>query len=126
LYELLKVVNERFALLALLFIIVSTTIKAVNLFTYVAPLFLFTFPEYSTLDLAAQKIVASIPIKLVGYTFSVSLTFFGVFCALVGALIVGSKFLPAILGMLMVVTGVTYWTNSFRLFLALPIRICPG
>jgi Domain of unknown function (DUF4386) len=125
LYELLKVVNERFALLALLFIIVSTTIEAVNLFTYIAPLFLFTFPEYNTLDLAARKTVASVPIKLFGYAFSVSLTFFGVFCALVGALIVRSKFLPAILGMLMVVAGVTYWINSFRLFLALPIPYLP-
>jgi Domain of unknown function (DUF4386) len=112
-------------LLALLFIIVSTTIEAVNLFTYISPLFLFTLPEYNTLDLAAQKTVTSVPIKLFGYAFSVSLTFFGVFCALVGALIVRSKFLPTILGMLMIVAGVTYWINSFRLFLALPIPYLP-
>src|SRR5918912_2768725 len=46
LYELLKVVNPRVALLALLFITVSTTIEAVNLFNYISPLFTFTFPEY--------------------------------------------------------------------------------
>jgi hypothetical protein len=51
----------------------------------------------------------------------VSLTFFGVFCALIGMLILRSRFLPAILGLLMILAGVTYWINSFRLFLALPI-----
>jgi Domain of unknown function (DUF4386) len=125
LYELLKVVNQRLALLALLFIIVSTTIEAINLFNYISPLFPFTLPEYNAVDLATRKAMASAPIKLFGYAFSVSLIFFGVFCALVGALIVRSKFFPAILGVLMIVGGVTYWINSFRLFLALPIPYLP-
>jgi len=55
------------------------------------------------------------------YAFSVSLTFFGVFCVLIGTLIFRSKFLPRILGLLMIVAGVTYWINSFRLFPTLPI-----
>jgi len=41
--------------------------------------------------------------------------------ALIGLLIFRSRFLPAIPGLLMIVAGVTYWINSFRLFLALPI-----
>jgi Domain of unknown function (DUF4386) len=36
-----------------------------------------------------------------------------------------SRFLPGVLGALMVVAGVTYWINSFRLFLALPIPYVP-
>ena len=46
LFELLKVVNSRLALLALLFITVSATIEAVNLFNYIAPLLTFSLPEY--------------------------------------------------------------------------------
>src|SRR5262245_15197690 len=46
LYELLKVVNPRVALLALIFITISTTIEAVNLVNYISPLFTFTLPEY--------------------------------------------------------------------------------
>src|SRR5437870_6414659 len=46
LYELLKVVNPRLALLALVFIIISTTIEGVNLFNYITPLFTLTLPEY--------------------------------------------------------------------------------
>ena len=75
LFELLKVVNSRLALLALLFITGSATIEAVNLSNYFAPLLTLT--------------------------------------------------LPAILGLLMIVAGVTYWINSFRLFLALPIPYLP-
>src|SRR5438552_18993851 len=38
LYDLLKVVNPDIALLALVFITISTTIEAVNLFNYIVPL----------------------------------------------------------------------------------------
>jgi len=122
LFELLKVVNPRLAQLALVFITASATIEAVNLFNYIEPLFTFSLPEYaSAFDPAQRQALARGPIKMFGYLFSVSLTFFGVFCALIGILIFRSRFLPAILGLLMIVAGVTYWINSFRLFLALPI-----
>jgi hypothetical protein len=120
-YELLKVVTPRIALLALVFIITSATIEAVNLLNYITPLFTFTLPEYAdAFDAAERQALARGPIRLFSYVFSVSLTFFGVFCALVGYLILRSKFLPAILGVLMMAAGVCYWLNSFVLFLALP------
>ena len=121
LFELLKVVNSRLALLALLFIVVAATIEAVNVFNYMTPLFTLTLPEYTSafrpVELQALARGAN---TLFGYAFSVSLTFFGVFCALTGYLIFRSKFLPAIIGILMVAAGVDYWINSFVLFLALP------
>src|SRR5262249_30054960 len=64
-------------------------------------------------------------IRMFSYAFSVSLIFFGVFCVLVGTLIFRSAFLPRVLGLLMIVAGATYWINSFRLFLALPIPYLP-
>ena len=115
-------VNPRLAQLALVFITASATIEAVNLFNYIEPLFTFSLPEYaSAFDTAQRQALARGPIKMFGYLFSVSLTFFGVFCALIGILVFRSRFLPAILGLLMIIAGVTYWINSFRLFLALPI-----
>jgi hypothetical protein len=122
LYELLKVVNQRLALLALVFIIISTTIEAVNLFNYITPLLTFSLSEYrGAFDPDQLQALARGPISLFGYAFSISLTFFGVFCALIGYLILRSNFFPAILGLLMILAGVSYWINSFRLFLALPI-----
>ncbi|HEV8333316.1 MAG TPA: DUF4386 domain-containing protein [Steroidobacteraceae bacterium] len=109
--ELLKVVNARLALLALLFITAAATLEAVNLFNYIEPL------------LAADGVqaLARGTIRMWSYAFSVSLTFFGVYCALIGTLVFRSGFFPRILGVLLVVAGVTYWINAFRLFLALPI-----
>ena len=124
--ELLKVVNPRLARLALLFITVSATLEAVNLFNYIEPLFTFTLPEYlRAFAPEARQALARGPVRMFGYAFSVSLTFFGVFCVLIGLLIIRSRFLPAALGVLMIVAGVTYWINSFRLFLSLPIPYIP-
>lgn len=122
LYELLKVVDPRLALLALSFIIASATLEAVNLINYIQPLFTATLPEYrKAFDAAEIEALARGPIKMFGYAFNVSLAFFGTFCALVGVLIFRSRFLPRILGVLMFAAGVAYWVNDFRLFLALPI-----
>jgi hypothetical protein len=126
LFELLKVVNPRVALLALIFICCAATIEAVNLSNYIEPLLTFSLPDYAgAFEPAARQALARGPIKMFGYVFSVDLTFFGVFCVLVGGLILRSRFLPAVLGLLMIVAGVTYWINSFRLFLAWPIPYVP-
>ena len=120
-YELFKVVNSRLALLALVFITASATIEAVNLFNYIMPLFTFTLPEYiSAFDAREIQALARGEVRLFGYGFGVSLVFFGVFCALTGYLILRSKFLPAILGLLMVAAGVVYCIENFVFFLALP------
>jgi hypothetical protein len=120
-FELFKVVNPRLALLALIFIGAAATIEAVNLFNYITPLFTFTLREYmNAFDPREIQALARGQIRLFGYGFSVSLVFFSVFCALIGYLILRSKFLPTILGLLMVAAGVTYWIENFELFLALP------
>jgi hypothetical protein len=95
LFELLKVVNPRLALLALVFIIASATLEAVNLFNYIEPLFTFSLPEYArAFDPEELQALARGPIRMFVYALSVSLTFFGVYCALIGFLIFRSKFLP--------------------------------
>lgn len=122
LFELLKVVNARIARLALVFITASATLEAVNLFNYIEPLFTFTLPEYrNALAPEAVQAIARGPMRMWSYAFSVSLTFFGVYCALIGILIFRSRFFPPVLGVLMIAAGLTYWINAFRLFLALPI-----
>ncbi len=121
LYELLKVVNRRIALLALVFITISTTIEAMNLVNYIAPLLIFTLPEYhAAFDAHQLQALARGAIKLFPYVFSTSLCFFGVFCALNGYLILRGGFLPRILGVLMMAAGAVYQFDSFGLFLPLP------
>lgn len=120
LYSLLKVVNPRVALLALVCITISTTIEAMNLVNYIAPLFTFTLPEYHAFNPAQVQALARGQIKLFGPTFTVSLCFFGVFCASVGYLILRSKFLPRILGALMMAGGAGYLLNGVTVALDLP------
>lgn len=122
LFELLKKVNPRVALLALVFIISSATLEGVNLLNYIEPLFTVTLPEY-TRAFDADEIQALVrgSMRMFAYTFSVSLVFFGAYCVLIGFLIFRSTFFPRVLGVLMMVAGVTYWLNSLRLFLSLPI-----
>ena len=51
---------------------------------------------------------------------SVSLSFFGVFCVLIGSLIFKSRFFPAYLGVLMALGGLSYLINGLTTSLALP------
>jgi hypothetical protein len=126
LFELLKAVQPRIAALALLFICVAATLEAVNLTNYVAPLITFTTPEYaSAFDPAARQAIVRGAMRMFGYLFSVDLVFFGVFCVLTGWLILRSRFLPAFLGVFMMVAGAIYEFNSFRLFLAWPLPDVP-
>jgi hypothetical protein len=120
-YQLLRVVHARLALLALLFITASTAIETVNLLNYITPLFTFTLPEYvSAFDAGERQALARGAMRLYVYGFSVALTFFGMYCLLTGYLIFRSKFLPAILGLMIVAAGVVYVVENFMLFLALP------
>ena len=64
LYELFKVVNPRLALLALVFIIASATLEAVNSYNYLAPLITFTLPEYlNAFDAEQRQALARAPIR---------------------------------------------------------------
>ena len=121
LYELLKLRSPRLALLALLFIMISTAIEAANVLNYMSPLFTITLPEYRAAftPIQLQALVRGAN-RLWGYGFSVSLAFFGVACVLNGYLILRSKFLPRILGALMIVGGAYNLTDSFGTFLGLP------
>jgi len=121
LHELLKIVNPIVARLALVFIIVSTTIEAMNLLNYIAPLLTVTLPEYAKAFTPDQvHALMRGPVRLFGYTFSTSLIFFGVFCTLNGWLIFRSGFLPRVLGAGMMIAGAGYWFDSFGLFLRWP------
>jgi hypothetical protein len=121
LYELLKVVNQRIAQLALLFILVSATLEAGNALNHFQTLLPVSLTEYlGAFGPEQQQALARGPIRLFNVGFSVALSFFGVFCLLTGYLVFRSTFLPAILGVLMAIAGVCYLLNSLVVFLDLP------
>jgi hypothetical protein len=57
-------------------------------------------------------------LKVHGYGFGVGLVFFGFACLFRGYLIFKSGYFPRVLGLLMLLAGVSYLTNSFALILA--------
>ncbi len=117
--ELLQPVNRSLTVLAVFFNLVSIAIEAGNLLNHFAPLILLKGGSVSS-PAPAEPLqalaYASLRLQSVGY--AVSLTFFALFCVLIGYLIFRSTFLPRILGVLMAVAGVCYAINSFAIFLA--------
>ena len=68
-FQLLKVVHPRLAQLTLLFIIVSVTIEAVNIFNCITPLFTFTMTEYrSAFQPNELQALARGPIRIFDYS----------------------------------------------------------
>lgn len=110
-YELLKPVSRNVSLLAMFLILVGCATQALAGLLYAAPLIVLTggsvFSAFTTEQLQALAIVF---LKLNGQSFNAYLVFFGMWCALVGYLIVRSTFLPRIIGLLMMVAGLGYLT----------------
>jgi hypothetical protein len=110
LYDLLRAVNERLALLMVFFNLVSIAIEAVITLDLVRVLFLLNEPSQLSALLKAHA-----------YGFGVSLLFFGGFCIVIGYLIFKSGFFPKAIGVLMQIAGVCYAINTFALIVSPPL-----
>jgi Domain of unknown function (DUF4386) len=119
LYVLLRPVSESLALLATWINLVQTSVLVANKINLLVPLFLLGDANYlgafSTSQLQALSYLA---IKLHGYGFGIGLIFFGFACLARGWLIFKSGYLPKALGVLMVLAGLSYLSNSLALLWA--------
>ncbi|MBU2605834.1 MAG: DUF4386 domain-containing protein [Alphaproteobacteria bacterium] len=113
LYELLKPVSRRLALLGAGFHLVSTAIAGFKSVLLLVPLMLLGGGDYLQ-AFGQQQIEAAtlIAIKLHGQTYDISLFAFGISCLFKGYLIYRSGFLPRVLGALIVLAGLCYFANS--------------
>jgi Domain of unknown function (DUF4386) len=76
-------------------------------------------PDYlDAFDPQQLQALAYLSLRLHGYGFAIGLIFFGVFLILLGYLIYRSGYLPRSIGVLLVIGGVGYLTNSFAQVLA--------
>jgi hypothetical protein len=117
-YDLFKLVNRSLSLLAVFFILVSTSIESVNLLNHFAPLILLGGRRYLNVFTAEQlQALAYVSLRLQSAGYNISLAVFGFFCLVTGHLIFWSTFLPRILGVLLAIAGLCYLTNSFADFL---------
>ncbi|MDL1894647.1 DUF4386 domain-containing protein [Anaerolineae bacterium CFX7] len=119
LYLILNPVNKNLARLAILFNLIQTAVLVANSFNLIMPLFLVGNAEYLKAFAPNQIYVwTQLFVRLHSYGFGVGLVFFGLTCLVIGYLIFKSGYLPRILGILMMIAGLCYLTNSLALLLA--------
>jgi Domain of unknown function (DUF4386) len=118
-YELFKVVNRRLALLDAFSVLVATAIEAASLPTLFAPLALLDGKEYANAVPASQlHVLASLPGPLSDGSYDVYTVFFGFDILCLAYLVLRSRFLPRIIGVLLAVDGAAYLLYSFSDVLA--------
>jgi hypothetical protein len=112
-YSIFKGVDKNAALLASFFRIVMTALLVANLLNEVAALMLVSGGAYlDAFDTAQRESLALFFMKLHAKGFILGLLLFAIHCVLMGYLIFKSGFLPRILGVLMVISGLSYLANG--------------
>jgi hypothetical protein len=106
-YYLFKPVSRRLSLFAAYVILVGCAVQALTSVLYLAPLLVLQGGSaLGGLTAEQSHALAFAFLKLNGLAFDTYLVFFGLWCALIGWLIVKSTFLPRILGVLLAIAGV--------------------
>lgn len=119
LYRLLRPVSKTAALLAAAFRLVQVAVLGVNLQNHFAPLLLLRTTEGSTVFAAEQlQAQALAALRMYAQGFNLAMVFFGFGLMFLGYLIFKSTFLPRLLGILAVIAGACYLTNSIAGFLS--------
>jgi hypothetical protein len=119
LYDLLKPVNQTISRAAAFFSLAGCATIAAALIFMVAPLALLGGEPYLTAFRPDQlQALALTSIRLFGQGYNLAIIFFGVYCILLGYLVVGSTFLPRIIGLFLFVTGAGWLTDGFATLLA--------
>ena len=118
LYVLLKPVNENISLLAAWFRLIYTVIALVALLNLVTVLRLLNTSNISSLfqpDQLQAQVMLSLQVFRSHWYFG--LLFFGIHLILLGYLVLRSKYIPKVLGMLLVIAGLGYMLTTLKPYL---------
>lgn len=117
LYDLFRPVNRSVSLLAAFFSLAGCTVGAASGLLHVAPLVVLRGEHHlGALEVGQLQALALMLLELRDQASSIYMVFFGFYCLLIGYLIVRSTFLPRILGVFMVISGLAY-----QIFLSPPL-----
>ena len=121
-YALLKPVNRNVSLLAAFFSLTGCAIGAFSFLFFLAPLVVLGGAQYLSVFTVEQlRALAFVSLRLYEQASTIAFAFFGLHCFLVGCLILGSTFLPRIVGVLMVCAGLGWLTFSSANLLSPPL-----
>src|SRR6202158_4443826 len=113
-YVLLKHVNRSLSLLAAFFVLVCCAMQALTSLLYLAPLLILQGGSSLSAFTAEQlQSLAIMFLKLNSYAFQIDLVFFGFWCILTGYLIFRSTFLPRVLGVFVMISGLGWVTYVY-------------
>ena len=119
LYELLKEVSQRQAVLMVTLIVVAIPIAFLNELNAIAALVLVRGADFlSIFEKPQRDALAMLFLNLHGYGFDVAGIFWGLWLFPLGLLVYRSGFIPRLLGVLLVLNGFTYPANSLTSLLA--------
>jgi hypothetical protein len=109
-YQLFKPVNRSVSLVAAFFSLVACAVQAVSSLFHLAPLALLGGTPYlRVFNVEQLQALALMFLRLRAMCYhNIGLVFFGLYCLLIGYLIFRSTFLPRIIGVLMVLAGLSY------------------
>ncbi|GAA4023845.1 DUF4386 domain-containing protein [Hymenobacter glaciei] len=108
-FQLLRTVSKSLALLALLLNGVSLAVEAVSKLFQLLVLPILQSADYlQAWGPARVALLANLALKSHDVAFNIALVFFGLTCLVNGYLIIKSRFLPAVLGILLQVAGAAY------------------
>jgi hypothetical protein len=114
LYVVFRGVSRNLALLAAFFRLTHAAIVGGNLLNVYVPLVLLREGGVRTaLGDAQVEALALLHLEAHAYGYAIGLVFFGVYCAILGYLILKSALVPRVLGVLLMVASVGYLTDSF-------------
>ncbi|WP_440954410.1 DUF4386 domain-containing protein [Methanosarcina sp. Mfa9] len=118
LYFLLKPVNKSLSLLMAWFRLVYTAIFGMALLNLVIVLLLLSGADYLAV-FETDQLHAQVMLSLNAFSdgWAIGLLFFGLHLALLGYLVFKSDHIPGILGVLLIVAGLSYLIDYFALFL---------
>ena len=119
LYDLLKVVNRRLALMMVFFSLVGTAVESANLLNQFTPLVLLDGARHSlalTVDQLQALAYAPLALQAIGY--NIQQVIYAFFLLAAGYLVFRSTFLPRVIGALLTIGALAYLTYSFTTFLA--------
>jgi hypothetical protein len=124
LYALLRPVQPAVSMLAAWFRLVYATVAIVALTRLVTVLRLVRTPDYANTFGAPQR-DAQVDLLLSSFRWEwgVSMLFFAVHLLLLGALVWRSRYLPRVLGVLLVVNGIAYGIDCVKPYVAPGVRL---
>ncbi len=110
-YELFKPVNRRVSLLAAFLSLMGCAVQAFSFLFYIAPLVVLQdAPHLAAFKAEQLQAIALMLFQLHVKAANIGSVFFGFYCLLIGYLVFRSAFLPRILGVLLMLAGMSMLT----------------